>query len=1510
MAAGLSGLTTAGAATPAVIAAISPASGSPAGGTSVTITGTGLGGATEVAFGDVISPLFRVEGAPGAEQLVAFSPRQTAGASVPVRVRVGADVSADGPVFTYLPGTWARTATPLLSTLRSGHSTTVLDRPECRAATPPTGYPCGTVLVAGGHGANAIEPEQIYDPTGQGGSGAWTPTESADGIDQHAATLLGDGRVLVTGGRMGEAVRDGAAVFDATASGRLNGVAVAGHWAAAPSMASPRWRHSATLLDRPDCHGATPPPSYPCGQVLVVGGVDATRDPVASVELFDPTDDRGRGSWSPAAPLAAPRGGHTATLLGDGTVLVAGGFDDTGRYLASALRYDPVGGRWLGAAAMSVPRAGHSAVVLDRPECHAATPPAGYPCGQVLVAGGNAVASVDQLAELYDPVSPAWRPTGGDALLGPAGHDLVVLAGGGVLAVSHAVSGGLAPAAEYDPAAGAWSRVAGLPERANASAPALAPLADGRALAANVQIERLSAGAYVFDRVAPPAPVIEAVEPAAGPLGGGTRVTVRGRNLFGAPDAGRTGTATSVRFGGAVATEIEFVSDAEVVATSPAHGRGLAPVSVTTPWGTSPPVGAALYTYTDEGAWQPTGPLDACAGSPPEDPGRACAPRASTSTVILDPPACRSDPPPAGYPCGSVLAVGRTRTTVADADITVGSVVVSSATAGFTAADVGMAVVGLRLPGFEQEDIKLLPATEVARVVDEHMIELSAPVQGSAVGTTRSSVTVYLTGMSAERYEPAAGTWRATGPMVHRGTEDTLFQNRIALGSTAALLADGTVLVTGGCCRGPGTLATSTAERYEPRTDSWTDAASLPAPRVGHTATVLDRADCHGGSRPADGYPCGQVLVAGGTEILIDAQQSIATATFLYDPALGTWRAAAPLGSARYLHSATLLPSGDVLVVGGFDSDLPGTLDSTEVYHPVQGTWAPAARAPGPKIFHSATVLDRADCHGAEPPAGYPCGKVLFAGGALGFDESQVAPSLSKDGGVATGSVELYDPAADRWASSTVPATGAPEPLILARAAHGATLLPDGDVLVTGGYVKPPEGSGGIVTAAAEVFEPGTGRWRAVAGMAGRRAGHLAVVLEGQGCDPRCGQVLVAGGRERAFDGVRGQVASAELYTPAPSVAALSPASGPSAGGTTVTLAGAGLGGASDVRFGGVPATIASVSPTTLGVVAPEHQSGPVEVEVLTPAGSTVVRGEVARRTYTYVTSRPPGPVGILEAEAVSTSSIRLRFAAAASDGSLPPPARRYEVKVAAAPITDDAAFVAATALCGGTCVFAPPAVGAPLSLAVNDLEAATTYHFAARALGGAGAGPLSNPASATTEGSPVTTTTAAPPTTTTTVPSPRCGPVPSRGPGQVAYPGGYSLVGLPGGTVLAAGSPLYSWFDQGAGGAYATSSPTSALSGGRGYWAWSACPRLVTMAAGAPGPTTMSLGAYRASMVGNPTSRPVSVSGFDYAARWDARLNDGRGGYHLSGYRQAQTLAPGEGLWVFAYRATTITMQ
>ena len=109
----------------------------------------------------------------------------------------------------------------------------------------------------------------------------------------------------------------------------------------------------------------------------------------------------------------------------------------------------------------------------------------------------------------------------------------------------------------------------------------------------------------------------------------------------------------------------------------------------------------------------------------------------------------------------------------------------------------------------------------------------------------------------------------------------------------------------------------------------------------------------------------------------------------LYDPVSGTWTATGSMGNARDNHTATLLPSGKVLVAAGFGN--AGPLSSAELYDPAIGTWTATGSMATPRYNHTAMLL--------------PSGKVLVAGG---YNDTN--GSLS--------SAEFYDPTNGSWSNT------------------------------------------------------------------------------------------------------------------------------------------------------------------------------------------------------------------------------------------------------------------------------------------------------------------------------------------------------------------------------------------------------------------------------------------------------------------------------------------------------------
>jgi hypothetical protein len=227
----------------------------------------------------------------------------------------------------------------------------------------------GRVLVAGGRPGDATQSAEIYDPS----TGAWTPTTPMlYPHDWPVGAALCDGRVFVAGRNSGSAPE--AEIYDPATD----------TWVAAGNMKYSHLYGVATLL--PDC------------RLLLSGGYSAN----THAEIFDPS----QGTYKNIGAMSNERFFHSATVLADGIhVLVAGGgVDVNGQWFTypSADILDTTTGKWSKAKKMHHDRRAHTATLL--------------PDGRVLVAGGTTGGKNDgtqggtQLAtsEIYDPFTNLW----------------------------------------------------------------------------------------------------------------------------------------------------------------------------------------------------------------------------------------------------------------------------------------------------------------------------------------------------------------------------------------------------------------------------------------------------------------------------------------------------------------------------------------------------------------------------------------------------------------------------------------------------------------------------------------------------------------------------------------------------------------------------------------------------------------------------------------------------------------------------------------------------------------------------------------------------------------------------------------------------------------------------------------------------------------------------------------------------------------------------------------------
>ncbi|TBR23957.1 hypothetical protein EPO15_05000 [bacterium] len=863
----------------------------------------------------------------------------------------------------------------------------------------------GNILIVGGKdGTNlSVQTVDIYISTG---AKYETRAILNTARSSHTATLLPDGRVLVTGGVSGAAtILDTGELFDP----KLN------TWTLIPNtnFGGPRVNHTATLL--------------PNGKVLIAGGqTDAAGNVLTGCSLYSGGAFTLCGTGA-AGAMKMARAGHTATLLHNGRVFVAGGYRAPGSGFAPTTEiYDSVGDEWFSGPAI-IARAFHTATQMGNQ--------------RVLIAGGYNGVNLEEnqgilaSTEIYDPNSNSVTP--GQPMAERKMHHTVNLLGTGNVDVY----GGLGNITTsyflgtyaFQPTSSLVVTPTGLTDGTVAGGSVLQVKPDN--------VMSVGATGIVVDGdINFSSPVVDASDFKVDfTYPNGTMAPIDGANIDGGKLQGQTFTLNPV--GGQVHFRPQVVSSKDVdplLAGSVLNTTAvLAPgVSTALTGGTLSGTIIVPMPVTDLGGVVVAGQATITNGSISKasvgtETGFDATLTGGVDTTLTGGPAVALDS--TGSPV-LTLSVSFTGIT--------GTITNSSTTAS---PDNTHEANGQKLTNLQ---VKL-----------EYVV---SPVVATDLSFKFDIATVVVRSMifaDQERYRPDQNIWNFGVPGGNLfNHQETLLPNG------DEFIYGGRRCINAGTCTAGTFSATNSRFAYIVLQEAdipWTSVGTLTKPRSNLTLSQL---------------PDGRVLAAGGA----DASTTLDVAEVM-NPTTRVWTATAKMKRSRSHHTATLLPNGNVLAVGGFTAlgNSTGTTNHAEIYYPAPGAWVPTAVMASSRAFHATVLL----------PDGNPMVMGGFSNGAY----------LS--------STEVFYSTAHRW----YPGPAMPE----ARGQYTATVLRDGRVLVVGGL----NAVSGVL-ATTRLFDPTTLAWAASGSLNFGRHSHTATLL-------RDGRVLVVGGNNGS-----GEISLAEIWDP------------------------------------------------------------------------------------------------------------------------------------------------------------------------------------------------------------------------------------------------------------------------------------------------------------------------------------------------------------------------------------------
>ncbi len=1198
------------------VTSVSPDVAPLGGGTRVTVTGTYLTGATAVKFGTTPATTVVVD---SATTITATVPAGTGTVDVTVTTSYGKSATTSADRFTYIPPPSVASVNPSSGPAVGGTVVTITGTTFTGATAVSFGGFPATFTVSSGTSIAATAPAvpfgRTVDVTVTTPYGT-SPTSGADQFTYLSPTVTSlnpDGgptaagtAVTITGTRFTATttltfggvpattvvVHSATSITAAAPAAPLGPNAVAVTATSSLGTSPPSPGDQFTYFETPLVTSVTPSSGRVAGGNSVVVHGEALSG--ASQVLFGSTPATGLTDDSfGEVTVTAPPG--TGTV--DVTVTTPGGTSSpssTDLYtyvpLPTVTGVSPTTGSTGGFTTVRVTgtgftgpltvdfggQASHIVTVLSSTALTAVAPAGSAGTVDVTVttsAGTSAITPADQFTYVAPPTVTGVTPANGPA----AGGTTVTIAGTGFVAGSTVRVGSL-------PATGV---VVDSATRITATTPAGSGVADVTVTTPYGTSPTSSADHFTYTPA--PAPTVTQVNPDTGPTAGGTPVTVTGTGFTG---------ATAAYFGAGLGSGLTVVSDTEITVTSPASAAGMVDVTVVTPTSASAPTGADQFTYV--------APPTVTSLAPPAGAESGGTPVTLTGTGFVAPAAVDFGTTPAN----TVVVVSSTEITV-KAPPGTGTVAVT------VTSPYGTSTAG---------------STDEFRFVPPPQIEYLVPKTGPAAGGYR----VFIAGADLET---AQGVSFGPNPSPHVTV--------ISSGELVATAPAGTGTVDVTVTTPGGTSGLSSADQftYVPA-PAVTGLSPAGGPEAGGNVVTITGTGLAGATAVAFGGTSGaHFTVVSDDQIIATVPAGTGTVDVTVTTTAGT-STAGPGDRYTYLPAPTVSSVGpssgpaaggtSVAITGtGFTGATVVTFGGQAAVFTVGSATGITATAPAGTgtvdvvvtTLGGASAITAADRYTYVAP---PRPVVTSLSQSSGPTAGGTAITITGSGFTGTTAVTFgsraatYTVTSDTEITATVPAgTGTVDVSVTSPGGTSATGSADryryfGLPTVTG--LSPsaaPAPGGGVVTITGTGFTTFT--WVSFNGRIATGVTQLSATAVTAVVPPGSGTVNVSVFTAGGFSPPT--PANLFTYLSPPAVTLVSPNSGPTSGGTAVTVFGTGLAGVTAVTFGSTPATYAVVSSTQLVATAPPG-TGTVDVTVTTPTGTSPV---TPADQFTYVAPPPTG---------------------------------------------------------------------------------------------------------------------------------------------------------------------------------------------------------------------------------------------------------------------------------------------